>query len=75
MITAYDFAALNNPGQGYSFGVDRERVARELRRLANALDAGQVLVSGVTAVSKATAQDFTETRLLIRLTEKHEPGA
>ena len=47
----------------FTFGVDRERVAVQLRALADLIDGGFVAVQDVTEVTRATLDDFTKTWL------------
>jgi hypothetical protein len=75
MISAYDVGHVSSSdsGQRYSFGIDSAKTSKELRKLADAIDVGRVLVNSVMAVGRATAQDFTETRVVLRLVEKMPP--
>lgn len=74
MITAHDFAG-PIPGRSYdddhfAFGLAKDRVVEELRRLADRIAAGQVLPQKVTVVSKADVRDFTMTRVSLQVAEQ-----
>lgn len=69
-------------GFTFTFGVDKERVAAQLRLLADAIESGQkmvlidqyreprVTVERITFESTAQADDFTTSRVTMILTEK-----
>lgn len=54
----------------YGFGVDPERTADALRRLADALDTKDVLLQKVTVYSQVCADEFPGCGLVLRLVEK-----
>lgn len=66
-ITAHDFA---RPQGLFSFGVSRENTAVALRKLADAVEAGDAIVSSVVVRSVADSDDFSTTELTLMLAEK-----
>jgi hypothetical protein len=53
----------------YAFGVDEARTAQALRKLADEIDAGVVVVHSVSTNSRATHEEFTVRELVIEVLE------
>jgi len=68
---AQQCAALNKTGAvregfAFTFGIDSENTAAQLRKLADLIDAKLVLPQEVIEVTKATGDDFTMTWLTLQ---------
>jgi len=76
-ITAYDFAkpilGASDPALAVRLGVSPERAAAQLRRIADALEKGDLLLRNVEVATTAQQEDFTETRLVLKYVERDEP--
>ena len=54
----------------YAFGLDEARTAAMLRRLADDIEAGAVVLQGVSSSSHATQEQFTIRELVIEVLEE-----
>lgn len=70
MISALDFATITATKAG--FGVDKDRVAEGLRKLADDILNGRVMCHEVAVFGAARLDDFTGTRLTFLLHERTE---
>lgn len=57
-------------GYGSPFGIDKAKVARELRDIAAKIEAGEILVESASIHGIADHTEFTKTHLRLRLHEK-----
>jgi hypothetical protein len=79
MLTAYDVSGPLTTESEYKFSIDRDRMARELRDLASAIEDGSVLVQRIEVKSVADSDDFPATVLTYydkRINDKppHQPS-
>jgi (p)ppGpp synthase/HD superfamily hydrolase len=75
MITAHEAARSSTAGASrYSFGIDATNTAAALRRLADAIDRGEITIESVRVQSLATADDFTSTLLRLKVHELKPNG-
>jgi hypothetical protein len=54
----------------HAFGVDEARTAQALRKLADDIDAGTVVVHSVSIVSRAMQEEFAVRELVIEVLEE-----
>ncbi len=54
----------------YAFGVDEKKAARMLRRLADDIENGRVVVHSVTTACHATQEEFTLRELTVEVMEE-----
>jgi hypothetical protein len=71
-LSALDFST--ELTQGFAFGIDKERPAATLRRLADMMESGQVLLQTARVTSFASSKDFTLTGLRLVFAEKIDDG-
>lgn len=67
-VTAHDFAGDTIPPR-LGFGIDCKRVAESLRELATEIENGSRAVESVRVQTLASASEFTQTLLRIKLFE------
>lgn len=67
-ITAVNFA--RTTPEGFGFGIKAPHTSAELRKLADAIDAGEILVQRVEVMSAASLEGFATTRFLLELVQK-----
>lgn len=63
-------AECSNRAGRYAFGVDEVKTAEMLRRLADDLESGRVLVHRVTTSCHATQDEFTVREIAVELMEE-----
>ena len=71
-LSALDFS--EELTQGFAFGIDKERPVATLRRLADMMVSGQVLLQNARVTSFADRDAFTLTGLRLVLAEKIDNG-
>lgn len=59
----------------YAFGVDEIKTARMLRRLADDIESGSVMVHSVTTSCHATQEEFTVRELTVEIMEEAPAGS
>jgi len=59
----------------YAFGVDEIKTARMLRRLADDIESGRVMVHSVTTACNATQEEFTVRELTVEIMEEAPAGS
>ena len=69
-ISAYDFSDSSRTAGDYLFGMTRENAAASLRRLADAIEAKQILPQSVRVVTLASGGEFTQSVLRLVFAEK-----
>ena len=67
-------AECSNRAGRYAFGVDEIKTAEMLRRLAEDLEKGRVLVHRVTTSCHATQDEFTVREIVVELLEEAPRG-
>lgn len=58
----------------FAFGVDETKTARLLRRLAEDIESGKVMVHSVTTACHATQEEFTVRELTVAIMEETAAG-
>lgn len=71
MITLNDFSSgLADP---YPFGMSNASTAAALRKLADCFESGEALPSSVTLHSRTSGDDFHQTTLVLKMTNRLPP--
>lgn len=68
MLSANDFSKRTTAG--FTFGADAKATAARLRRLADDIESGQVLLQNVEIKGAASAEDFTNIVVTLTLHER-----
>jgi hypothetical protein len=55
----------------FAFGVDETRTAQALRKLADDIDTGAVVVHSISISSRASHEEFTVRELVVEVLEEH----
>jgi hypothetical protein len=70
MIKGHDFAGRTGGNECYAFDIDVKSSAAALRRIADQIEAGTIMMQSVTVSDRTEKEDFTITTLAIAFAEK-----